>query len=166
MQRDDLISLLKKIPESLLDQVVFSLSTGIDVYTQRLLQFGDEALLIRGRLGGSDESERVFLVPWPEVKMIFFSRPVEDVVLFNIFGDLIGGVRKSLASQPKKDEEEHDEDEHRPMPVRLPAAPVTPAAEPSRPGVDVSEIRNKLLQPRKPPPRTETNKPIINKPQK
>lgn len=166
MQRDDLISLLKKIPESLLDQVVFSLSTGIDVYTQRLLQFGDEALLIRGRLGGSDESERVFLVPWPEVKMIFFSRPVEDVVLFNIFGDLIGGVRKSLASQPKKDEEEHDEDEHRPMPVRLPAAPATPAAEPSRPGVDVSEIRNKLLQPRKPPPRTETNKPIINKPQK
>lgn len=165
MQRDDLIKLLKKIPESLLDQLVFSLSTGIDVYTQRLLQFGDEALLIRGRLGGSDESERVFLVPWPEVKMLFFSRPVEDPVLYNVFGELIGGVRKSLASQPKKDEEEHDEDEHRPMPVRLPAAsPATPAAEPARAGMDVSEIRNKLLQPRKPPPRTETNKPIGNRP--
>jgi hypothetical protein len=163
MQRDECIKLLNKVPETMLDQVVLSVSTGIDVYIQRLLQTGEEALLLRGRLGGSDEGERIFLIPWPEIKMLFFSRPVEDYVLFSIFGDLIGGVRKSLGAQTKKEDEEQDE-EARPMPVRLPAPPTTP--EPSKASVDVSEIRNKLLQPRKPPPRTETNKPIVNKPQK
>src|SRR5687767_5025611 len=115
MQRDECIKLLNKVPETMLDQVVLSLSTGIDVYIQRLLQTGEEALLLRGRLGGSDEGERIFLVPWPEIKMLFFSRPVEDYTLFTIFGDLIGGVRKSLATQAKKEAEEHDE-ESRPMP--------------------------------------------------
>jgi hypothetical protein len=164
MQREECVKLLSKVPDSMLDQVVLSLSTGIDVYVQRLLQTGEDALLVRGRLGGTDEGERVFLVPWPEIKMMFFSRPVEDQILFNIFGDLLGGVRKSLGATNTKKEEEEQEEEYRPMPVRLPAAPATP--EPSRAGVDVSEVRNKLLQPRKPPPRTETNKPIINKPQK
>jgi hypothetical protein len=159
MEREDWISLLKKVPDTLLDQVVLSLSTGIDVYTQRLLQFGDEALLLRGRLGGTDEAERIFMVPWTEIRMMFFSRPVEDQSLFNIFGDLLGGVRKSMV-QAKKEDEDHD-DERRPAPVRLPAPTAT---ESPRPNVDVSHIRDRLLQPRKQPPRTETNKPMGDRP--
>ncbi len=163
MNREDWIAILQKVPETLHDQVVFSLSTGIDVYTQRLLQQGEQMLLLRGRLGGSDEAERIFMIPWTEIKLMFFSRPVEDEILFRVFGDLIGGVRKSMAAKAKKEEENEEEDveeEARPMPVRLPAASVQAIADASpKSGVSMDELRSRLLQQRKPPPNTQTNKP-------
>ncbi len=162
MRHEEWIALFNKIPEVMHDQVVLSLSTGIDVYIQRFLQLNDTCILLRGRLGGTDEGERVFLVPWPELKMIFFSRPVGDEFLFKVFGDLIGGVKQSFTAKKKPDaevEQEEDEDEEpRPMPVRLPPTPAM--TEAARPGsINVDDVKMRLLQPRKPPPRTETNKP-------
>jgi len=174
MKRELWVELFQKLPDAMHDQVVFSLSTGIDVYNQRFLVYAEDYLLVRGRLGGTDESERIFMVPWEELKMIFFSRPVEDEMLFKTFGELIGGVRKSLGAKSKADEEEQeeimeDEEEHRPEPVRLPAASVQALAEASAPkqgaGVNMSELRSRLLQPRKLPPKGQANKPGIgNKP--
>lgn len=168
MNREHWVDLFQKMPEAMHDQIVFSLSTGIDVYNQRFLQYGDEFLLIRGRLGGTDESERIFMVPWPELKMIFFSRPVEDDTVFKMFGELIGGVRKSLSSKSKQQEEEEqdaldEEEANRPEPVRLPAASVQALADASSPkqpsNVNLDELRSRLLQQRKPPPKTQANKP-------
>lgn len=164
MDREYWVKLFEKLPESMHDQIVFSLSTGIDVYNQRFLQYSEEFLLVRGRLGGTDEGERIFMVPWPELKMVFFSRPVEDEKLFVAFGELIGGIRKSMSAKSRQDEEEaeDEEEEARPEPVRLPAASLQALAESSAPkpsGVNLSELRSRLLQPRKQPPNTQTNKP-------
>ena len=167
MKREQWVSLFQKLPEPMHDQIVFSLSTGIDVYNQRFLVFGDDYLLVRGRLGGTDEAERIFMVPWEELKMIFFSRPVDDDMLFKTFGEIIGGVRKSMGSKSKQDEEEQmeneEDEENRPEPVRLPAASVQSLAEASAPKqnseVNMSELRSRLLQPRKPPPKVQINKP-------
>lgn len=167
MQREYWIELFQKVPETMHEQVVFSLSTGIDVYNQRFLQFADEYLLVRGRLGGTDEGSRIFMVPWSELRMIFFSRPVEDELLFRVFGDLIGGIKKSMSAKSKQDEEEEEdmeeEEEHRPQPVRLPAASVQALADASAPkqqsNANMSELRSRLLQPRKPPPNSPANKP-------
>jgi hypothetical protein len=163
MTRENWLALFNRIPEHMHDLVVLSLSTGIDVYIQRFLQFGDDGILLRGRLGGTDEGERIFMVPWIEIKVIFFNRPVEDQILFNVFGELIGGVKKSLAGKSKDEEEreemEREEEEaQRPEPVRLPPS-YTAGSEAASPRPDVSSIRNRLLQPRKPPPNTQTNKP-------
>lgn len=167
MKREQWVNIFQKLPESMHDQVAFSLSTGIDVFNQRFLLYGDEFLLIRGRLGGTDEAERIFMVPWDELRMIFFSRPIEDDILVKMFGEIIGGVRKSLGSKSKADEEEQDErmgddEDHRPEPVRLPAASVQALAEASAPkqtGANMSELRSRLLQARKPAPNVQTNKP-------
>lgn len=165
MKREHWVSFFQKLPETMHDQVVFSLSTGIDVFNQRFLVYADDYLLIRGRLGGTDESERIFMVPWEELKMVFFSRPVDDEILVKTFGEIIGGVKKSLGAKSKVEEEEHDrhdDDEQRPEPVRLPAASVQALAEASAPkqaSVNMSELRSRLLQPRKPPPNVQSNKP-------
>lgn len=164
MKREDWIKIFEKIPEAMHEQVVFSLSTGIDVYNQRFLQYGEESLLIRGRLGGSDEGSRIFLVPWAELKMVFFSRPVEDDVLFKVFGDLIGGIRKSMNTKTKEEEEQQDEnqedeDTHRPEPMRLPPASLQAMTNAASPKPGMSELRSRLLQQRKPPPNVQTNKP-------
>jgi len=162
MKREHWVNFFQKLPDTMHDQVVFSLSTGIDVFNQRFLVYAEEYLLIRGRLGGTDESERIFMVPWEELKMIFFSRPVDDEMLFKTFGEIIGGVKKSLGAKSKVEEEEQDEDEQRPEPVRLPAASVQALAEASAPKqapVNMSELRSRLLQPRKPPPNVQSNKP-------
>lgn len=166
MKKEHWVNFFQKLPETMHDQVVFSLSTGIDVFNQRFLVYADEYLLIRGRLGGTDESERIFMVPWEELKMVFFSRPVEDEMLVKTFGEIIGGIKKSLGSKSKTEEEEQarmaDEDERRPEPVRLPAASVQALAEASAPKqapVNMSELRSRLLQPRKPPPNVQSNKP-------
>lgn len=166
MTREDWIAIFERLPENMHDQVVFSLSTGIDVYNQRFLQFGEEALLIRGRLGGTDEGERIFMIPWLEMKMLFFNRPVEDDVLFKLFGEIIGGVRKSMAAKSKQQEEKEedereDEEESRPMPMRLPAATVEALQEQStpKPQPNIDALKSRLLQQRRPPPNTNTNKP-------
>jgi hypothetical protein len=166
MKREHWVSFFQKLPETMHDQVVFSLSTGIDVFNQRFLVYADEYLIIRGRLGGTDESERIFMVPWEELKMIFFSRPVEDEMLVKTFGEIIGGVKKSLGAKSREEEEKEqdrlEDDEQRPVPVRLPAASVQALAEasvPKQPPVNMSELRSRLLQPRKPPPNVQSNKP-------
>ncbi len=165
MTREDWIAIFERLPETMHDQVVFSLSTGIDVYNQRFLQFGEEALLIRGRLGGTDEGERIFMIPWTEMRMLFFNRPVEDDILFKLFGEIIGGVRKSMAAksrqQEEKEEDEQDEEEARPMPMRLPAATVEALQEQStpKPQPNIDALKSRLLQQRRPPPNTSTNKP-------
>jgi hypothetical protein len=176
MQRENWISIFEKIPETLHDQVVFSLSTGIDVYNQRFLQFGLESLLIRGRLGGTDEGSRIFMIPWEELKLVFFSRPLEDDVLVKVYGDIIGGVRKSMATKARQQQEEEaeqeveEEEEHRPQPVRLPAASFqmpTPDTSEAKQQPDLNELRSRLLNKRKPPPNAPTNKPgTYNKPSK
>lgn len=164
MKREDWIRIFEKLPETMHDLVVFSLSSGIDVYNQRFLRYDEESLLVRGRLGGTDEGARIFLVPWTELRMIFFARPVEDDVLFNVFGDLIGGVRKSMSSKTRQEQEEQqekedDEEEFRPEPVRLPVASVQSLAEATAPKTEMSALRSRLLQQRKPPPPNQTNKP-------
>lgn len=166
MKREHWVHFFQKLPETMHDQVVFSLSTGIDVFNQRFLVYADEYLIIRGRLGGTDESERIFMVPWEELKMVFFSRPVEDEMLVKTFGEIIGGVKKSLGSKSKTEEDAEqariEEEEQRPEPVRLPAASLQALAEASAPkptSVNLSELRSRLLQPRKPPPNVQSNKP-------
>jgi hypothetical protein len=167
MKREYWVTLFEKLPETMHDQVALSLSTGIDVYNQRFLLYAEEFLLVRGRLGGTDEGERIFMIPWEELKMIFFSRPVDDEMLFRTFGEIIGGVRKSLATKSKSEEEEEnerreEEEEQRPEPVRLPAASVQSLAEASAPkqsAGSMSELRSRLLQARKPAPNVRTNKP-------
>ncbi|MFT3883833.1 MAG: hypothetical protein QM703_29900 [Gemmatales bacterium] len=166
MKREHWVNFFQKLPDTMHDQVVFSLSTGIDVFNQRFLVYADEYLIIRGRLGGTDESERIFMVPWEELKMVFFSRPVEDEMLVKTFGEIIGGVRKSLGAKSREEEEKEqdrmEDDEQRPEPVRLPAASLQALAEasaPKQPPVNMSELRSRLLQPRKPPPNVQSNKP-------
>jgi Sec-independent protein translocase protein TatA len=165
MKREDWIGIFEKLPENMHDQIVLSLSTGIDVYNQRFLQFGDDGLLIRGRLGGTDEGERIFMVPWPEIKMLFFARPIEDDILFRVFGEIIGGVKKSMAAKSKQQEEQEEDDreeeENRPQPMRLPPSSVEAIKEQStpKPMANMDELKNRLLAQRKPAPNTQTNKP-------
>jgi hypothetical protein len=164
MSRDEWIELFKKIPDSMHDQVILTLSTGIDVYIQRFLQWGDHNLLIRGRLGGTDEGERIFLVPWQELRLLLFSRPIGDEILFSVFGELIGGIRKSMmAKTTQEEEEEEDMEEEEDELNDLRALSAAPVPSPKA-GVDLDDVRMRLLQPRKPPPRTETNKPGPGKP--
>ena len=93
--------------------------------------------------------------------------PDREEQFFKMFGELIGGVRKSLSAKSKQQEEEEEdaideEERSRPEPVRLPAASVQAledASAPKQTGVNMSELRSRLLQPRKPPPKTQVNKP-------
>jgi hypothetical protein len=164
MTREEWLGLFNKIPETMHDQVVLSISTGIDVCIQRFLQFTDQNLVVRGRLGGTDEGERIFLVPWPEIRLLYFSRPVGDELMFSMFGDLIGGVRKSMIA--KKDERDiEEEEEHSVEPMHLtPSYDHEEEVQAKPAGVNLEDVRQRLLQPRKPPPRTETNKPGPGKP--
>lgn len=166
MTREEWIEVFKKIPETMHDQIVLSVSTGIDVYVQRLLQVGEQNVLIRGRLGGTDEGERIFLVPWPELRVLFFSRPVGDEMMYGMFGELIGGIRKSAIRKKADEEEIEEEEEQEAEPMHLTPSYNQQEEEemPKRGGVNLEDVRQRLLQPRKPPPRTETNKPGLSKP--
>jgi hypothetical protein len=85
--------------------------------------------------------------------------------MHGMFGELIGGIRKS-AMLKKADEEEIEEDEEQePEPRHLaPSYNQDEEEMPKRGGVNLEDVRQRLLQPRKPPPRTETNKPGLSKP--
>lgn len=169
MTGSDWKTLLEKVPPDFIDAIVLTLSTGMEIHTERILQLQDSHLLIRGRAGGTDEGELVFFSPWDEVKTLHFQRPLPDVIAFKLFGELIGGVKQDLgarAAAERAEKEKQKEEQAQAEPSNRPIQPSQPlpAGMPSNPGVE--KLRSKLFANRPgttgagPP----TNKPGLNKP--
>lgn len=142
MQVSDWIDLMQRIPPEDMETFMLALNNGQEVAMQRLLQVNDRYALVRGRLGGTDDPDRVFCVPLEQVAFGYFNRPMPDRRVINIFGDIIGGIRTSATDavvEAPKGEAAAPED----------AKPAEAEADKAAAGPNVSMLRDRLLTQKK-----------------
>jgi hypothetical protein len=154
MQAAEWTKLVSSIPDDCWEGMFFELNTGMNLAVARVMKYTDEFILLRGRVGGTDEEDRVFVVPYESLMMVMFTRPMEDEKIISIFGDIIGGVRRRREDEErKKAHEEEEAPSDAKAKLKKDADKLTEAfAAGAPPGgaqaPGTSTLRERLLQPR------------------
>ncbi len=156
MQASDWIALFKKMPDEYQELMMLVTNTGVELAVQQFLRLDDTQLLLRGRLGGTTDANRIFLVPYDYLSFVYFVRPISNAKLTAVFGELIEHV-----VAPKDYEAEAVEEQPTPQidiadlpqidvaslqPQARPAA--APAAPATAPRSVAASLRERLLRAR------------------
>lgn len=152
MQASEWTKLISSIPDDCWEGMFLELNTGMNLAVQRVMKYTDEYILLRGRVGGTDEEDRLFIVPYESLMMVMFTRSMDDEKIISIFGDIIGGVKR-------KKEEDKDKEEGEVVPadgkqkLKTDADKLTEAFTAQAPpggaqAPGTSTLRERLLQPR------------------
>lgn len=107
MQADLWKALLRSIPEEHVDNLMLMTAQGTEVNVQQILRMDEDVVIVRGRIAGSNDAGRIFILPYAHFSHSGFQRPLTDAQLQAIFGI-------TCAAPPAK-------------------APEAPAAEPAPP---------------------------------
>jgi hypothetical protein len=164
MQVADWVALFRKFPVEYQELLMLATNNGIELAVQQVLQLNDTFILIRGRLGGTTDMDRIFMVPYDYLSFVYFTRPVSNEKLRPVFGELLavgaGGVEavshETLSEVPAVDvaTEPTGEDE-RDIPMIDPTT-LQPQARPQQavaPKSVAASLRERLLRSRGTGPR-------------
>lgn len=141
MTVEQYIQLFKSLPEAEVEMLMIAMNNGMEIAVQRIMRYEEHYMLVRGRLGGTEEGELIFLIDYSNITFVYFLRPIDDVRVQSIFGEIIGGVRRTFIEEKTPEEQEAD---------RQAAAAAEGAAdkpeEAPKPLPSVSALRSRLLQ--------------------
>jgi hypothetical protein len=154
------------LPTSEHELAIVALANGDEVSIQRIMKYMDAFMVVRGRLGGTEDAGHVFCLPYDRIEFVFFSRIQPDQTVVEMFGDIIGGVRLAFMIDPE------EEARKKALTEAAAAAAAAEGSEGAAPGTDgalpaapkpapanVSALRSRLLQnrSRRIDPRTRQN---------
>ncbi len=151
MRRDDVVSLLDRIPLRDHPKIVFVLRGGVAaVSLDTVLRQEPEYLVVRGREAGTNDEGRAFFVPYDEISYVKIERMVRLNEVRAMYGEAL------VASTSLADEGE-DDGPAAPVAATATAAAVTPA--PAAP-LDPAAIAKQNLLDRIRAARTGAGKPV------
>jgi hypothetical protein len=162
--------LLQIIPRPKYDQLMLLTSAGAEVAIQNVLRMEDEYLVVRGRLAGTSDANRVFFVPFDQINYLGFQRELKEADIEAMFGPAAleggGAAPAPAAAGPEApaaeadptpevvaaDAAEGDPEEGGPAPVR-PGGSSPGTAKVANPAELLERIKNRSSQgqPRRPP---------------
>src|SRR5438874_1775642 len=87
MQSSHWIALLKKLPVEAHNQIAVVTLGGAEVIVQSIQLFEGECLVFKGRLAASQETGRLYFVPYDQIDYIGFLRSVGEDEVRAWFGD-------------------------------------------------------------------------------
>jgi hypothetical protein len=79
-------ALLRRIPEKLVDNLALKTANGPEVNVQAILRLDEDIVILRGRIAGSNDAGRIFLLPYEHFDHIAFQRPLSEEQLEEAFG--------------------------------------------------------------------------------
>jgi hypothetical protein len=137
MQADLWKALLRSIPEEHLDNLMLMTAQGTEVNVQAILRMDEQVVILRGRLAGSNDAGRIFILPYEHFDHIGFQRPLTDAQLQAIFGIVpVAAPPKAPEAPPPPAAEPAPEPGPPPAaPAPQPVAVVAPPTPPAVPGL-------------------------------
>ena len=85
MTNVDWIQLFRRIPEAEHGKLAIVLNTGAEVYVDAPFRYEDAFLVLRGRLAGSTDESRGFVIPYSQILCLRIERVVKVEELQEIF---------------------------------------------------------------------------------
>jgi hypothetical protein len=129
MQLSEWVRLLSNVPPEVQDGLILGVANGDNVAVQELVRIDPEYVILRGRLGGTTDSGRVFCFPYDQLAFFLFNKQLSEQQLCQIFGGVVKLKRDSLLDeQPEKPAlEEEPVVEDQPMETVAEEAPAADA---------------------------------------
>ncbi|HKI31500.1 MAG TPA: hypothetical protein VKA46_06505 [Gemmataceae bacterium] len=86
MQADVWKALLRRIPSEQIDNLMLMTTQGTEINIQTVLLMDEDFMLLRGRIAGSNDGGRIFILPYEHLDHAGFQRPLNDAQLQAVFG--------------------------------------------------------------------------------
>src|SRR5262245_33985417 len=94
-------AILRQIPADQQDQYMLVTASGTEIALQSFLRIETELVVVKGRLSGSQEQNRVFFIPYKHIDYFGTAKPVKDTEFQGVFGSLtIPAARTAAAGEP------------------------------------------------------------------
>jgi hypothetical protein len=82
-------ALLQHVPPEQQDGLMLVTTSGIEITINNLLRIDHEFVALRGRVAGSQEGGRLFLIPYENIHYLGTQRPIKDSEFQETFGNLV-----------------------------------------------------------------------------
>jgi hypothetical protein len=142
MQNSAWISLLQLMPPSRHDSLTIMTTIGLEISVQNVFRLEEEFLVVRGRLGGTTDAGRVFMIPYEEIHYLGFQKPMNEADIAAIFG---GGPALAETQQANHTVAEEQ------TPVPAESGPTSAGVEAPSVGVEPSPTPDTFAPKAKPP---------------
>ncbi|HMF14248.1 MAG TPA: hypothetical protein VKE94_18155 [Gemmataceae bacterium] len=127
MQNSAWIGLLRMMPPALHDNLLLVTRIGQEFTVQNIFRTEDDFVVIRGRMAGTTEAGRVFLIPYAEIHYVGFQKAMKEKDIAAIFSGQFTGTH---SSDERIGAVAEQKPESPPPTPSEPAAATAPAAEP------------------------------------
>ena len=122
------VGMIKRIPEAQHDILVAVTSTGAEIMVQKIMVLEEEFMIFRGRPAGSADAARIVLLPFDQLNLLAFGKPLQEAEIQKMFGHGSAAVFATPAqAAPEKPAQESAPAEHSPDPAPTPQE--TPTAD-------------------------------------
>jgi hypothetical protein len=155
MQAAEWSELFAKFPAEYQEILMLATNNGVELAVQQILRMDENYVLIRGRLGGTTDANRIFVVPYHYLSFVYFTQPVSNERLKPVFGDLRGDALEPTGREHEAlDEVETQEVASRPEPEpegdlpKIDVSTLQPQVRPAASGPKsvAASLRERLLR--------------------
>jgi hypothetical protein len=142
MQSDTWKALLDKIPTDHHHSLLVVTSVGLEVSLQAVLRREDDYLIVRGRLAGTTETDRIFIIPYNQINLLCLQKSLQAAEVRAMFGETLADVEYDEDASPPSDApaEAEAEDVEKPQPIAQPPAVEEPPRSPAPPRLSKAEL--------------------------
>jgi hypothetical protein len=98
MQPANWIAFLSRLSAEEHTHLLFSVNNGHEIAAQEIVAMESDFLLIRGRLGGSSDANRVFCIPYDRLTYVWYTHSATPEVLAHLSGK---PIESFVASTPQ-----------------------------------------------------------------
>ncbi len=127
-------ALLRRIPEQHIDNLMMMTAQGTEINVQTLLRMEEDFMVLRGRLAGSTDGGRIFILPYEHLDHMGFQKPLTEAQLEEVFNKPAPPATAATLTEPL------------PPPQPASPTPAPPAPPPETNLLSTVPTRSKLVQ--------------------
>jgi hypothetical protein len=86
MQGTSWVAMLRRIPPAQQDCTVLVTTTATEIHLQNIVRLEKEYVVVRARLGGSQDMGRIMFVPYDQINYVALTKQVSEAVVHTLLG--------------------------------------------------------------------------------